>query len=433
VAADAETVAALGCQARTDQPAVSQNPLELTDNDRLILANIDSSLAKGRLIKSWWEEREAKRDYAEQFTVVRTFNQPDLSIGFFDRVALPGEDLRVMGVVQEMLYDNPKRTPPEALRKELREFIFRYFLHVSDFREPEAFVDDSQPRLPRPVALLSWCPDEDPRTIGFGYSQLYYKLRGSNEVAKFEKKEECAIVDIRQIGTKYEWLVVKVRVFNFDLTFTPFGPGTPSLKVPLNEETYIILSPEFITVTDGDEKDKPFGQYGFGYAILKYEREDGIFAYGPGRFRAGFQLINFDLSHEGISRVKLVFVVDRPQRVLRIDIDPVGWTYRVADLLSAGLVSRLAGPFRPLLERFPVRIPDFDPVTTYIALANLFTAGLAERQFCISLKQLEKEMLVQHFMEHYRLIVGSLLTWRQIPDWLDTERLPAYVVTGIVP
>ena len=48
----------------------------------------------------------------------------------------------------------------------------------------------------------------------------------------------------------------------------------------------------------------------------------------------------------------------------------------------------------------------------------------------ISRRQLEKDFLVQHFKQHYVTIVGSLLTWRQIPDWLDGRALPEWVLTG---
>jgi hypothetical protein len=82
-------------------------------------------------------------------------------------------------------------------------------------------------------------------------------------------------------------------------------------------------------------------------------------------------------------------------------------------------------------DELPLRLPDFDPVTTYISLANGLTGGEAARQFGISLEQLEKSMLVQHYMEHYRMVVGSLLTWRQIPDWLDRSAIPEWANTGL--
>src|SRR5947209_6047357 len=78
----------------------------------------------------------------------------------------------------------------------------------------------------------------------------------------------------------------------------------------------------------------------------------------------------------------------------------------------------------------PTSFGSFDPVYTSVSLANLLTANQAAEQFCISREQLEKDFLAQHFTQHYTTIVGSLLTWRQIPNWLDAQALPEWVVTG---
>ena len=50
---------------------------------------------------------------------------------------------------------------------------------------------------------------------------------------------------------------------------------------------------------------------------------------------------------------------------------------------------------------------------------------------CISTETLEKLFLMQHFKQHYQTIVGSMLTWRQIPNWLDTPSLPSWVISGL--
>ena len=36
---------------------------------------------------------------------------------------------------------------------------------------------------------------------------------------------QYAIVDLREIGPTYDWVVLKVRIFDFRLSFQPFGPG----------------------------------------------------------------------------------------------------------------------------------------------------------------------------------------------------------------
>lgn len=408
-----------------------ENSSRLTERDLQIVANVDRALADGIALKRAWERAEAAGSYEEQFSLTRGFNQPVRSIGFFDRFPLSdGSELPVMGIVQQMPYDQRKQAPAAAVRDEFREFICRYFLRVSDFREPQAYVNETR-RAPRGGLgeLLSWCADERETRRGFGYTQMYYKLRDTGEVGKFRRRDECAIVDVRKIGTTYDWLVVKVRIFDFRLRFEPFGPGSLSVSIPLEDETYVVLSPEFITVTD-NTTGSVIGSYGFGYALLQVEQEPGRFAYGPGHFRAGFQLVTFQVHEDGATSVTMVFVANRPEQILRVDLDPVGWSFRAADLLTFGLASRAAGPLWPSLERSPVRLRDIDPVTLYIQAADALTAGFSREELCISKKQLERDMLLQHFMEHYRLIAGSLLTWRQVPDWLAAD-LPDTALTGL--
>jgi hypothetical protein len=72
-----------------------------------------------------------------------------------------------------------------------------------------------------------------------------------------------------------------------------------------------------------------------------------------------------------------------------------------------------------------------DPASAYVAGANLISGGVAAQTLCISIEQLEKFFLLQHFKQHYQTMVGSVLTWRQIPDWLDDKNLPPWVISGI--
>ena len=78
-----------------------------------------------------------------------------------------------------------------------------------------------------------------------------------------------------------------------------------------------------------------------------------------------------------------------------------------------------------------MQIGGFDPLSTAVDLANLFSAGQAKRRFCISREQLEKTFLLKHFDQHYQMINGALQTWREIPDWRNDAALPAWVKTGV--
>ena len=256
-------------------------------------------------------------------------------------------------------------------------------------------------------------------------------MRDSGLIGKFRRGEESTIVDLREIGEKYEWVVVKVRIFNFNLTFKLLQPEGANLLVPLEEETFLVMSRDFITNED-NPKPGVLGKYGFGYAFIR-NLTQGLFAYGPGQFKAAIELINFYVLEGGQTRAHLAFVVNRPDKILNVQINPFDWSFRLADLMSLGLTSTLLKPVRNAIDRLPLSLGSFDPMSAYITVANQLTAGIAAEELCVSREQMERDFLVQHFTQHYEMLVGSLLTWRQIPNWLDISALPTWVIAGIKP
>jgi hypothetical protein len=126
----------------------------------------------------------------------------------------------------------------------------------------------------------------------------------------------------------------------------------------------------------------------------------------------------------------MIFIANRPERIASVSLNPIDWSFRLADLFSLGITSRVLAPIRNRLEQIPTTVDSFDPVYGFVGLVNGLSANQAAKQLCISRQQLEKDFLAQHFTQHYATIVGSLLTWRQIPDWLDGASLPEWIVTG---
>ena len=405
----------------------------LTDLDCAILERVEDARADGVKLKRWWDEKYPD-GFAEKFELERVFNRPASSFGFFDRVQLNRGILPVMGNFQEMFYDQP-RTPANMnreaalwMRDQIREFVLRYFMRVSDFRQPEVYVASTRRNLPSYLERLSWCNEPDILRQGFGFTQHYYKLRDTGQIGKFHTASETAIVDLREIGRKYEWIVVKVRIFDFSFRFRPFGSNGPELSFPLTEESYLVLSRDFILDEDELSPDC-LGRYGLGYSFIR-DPTQGLIGYGPGQFRAAIEIINFDVSQRGEIRVSMIFVADRPERIANVSLNPVDWGFRLADLFSFGMTSRLFAPVRNNIERMPTGLDSVDPVSGFVSLVNTLTANQASQQLCISREQLEKDFLAQHFIQHYATIVGSLLTWRQIPNWLDSTALPDWAVTG---
>ena len=404
------------------------------ETDTRILPSVADYLARGQDLKRWWSEVENNGGPPNQFPLSRSFNRPNRSYGFFAEAPVGGKLVPVMGNVQEMFYDQirvPPSLSPEAVNwlwEQLRQFVMKYFMRVSSFRQPETYVDTSSPTPPPAFGFLSWCPKDWDTRSGFGFTQLFQKATGSGVIRPFMSCDRHAIVDQRDIGKLYEWIVLKVRIFNFAFRTRPFGATGPELVFDLNEESYLVVHQDFITYKE-HHLPGVLGDYGVGYAFVKSPTQ-GLFGYGPGEFDAAIELINFRIYETGYISVRMIFISNRPTSVARLVFDPIDWSFRVADALSLGLASRFATPVKEIFSQIPLRV-SFDPALFYVSVANAISNGEAERALCISRERLEKLFLSQHFQQHYQAITGSLLTWRQIPDWLDEKNLPSWVVAGL--
>lgn len=412
------------------------SPWSVSQDEQAVLDSVDLYLRRGLDLKRWWDQACATDSFAQKFPLTVSFNRPDESFGFFDVARVDGRDMPIMGNYQSLFYDQPKSPVADKaraaqwVRDQLRQFVLRYFMRISHFRLPEAFIPtEGRAQPPALLRPLSWCPEENPSQVGFGFSQFFWKDRASGEIRGFPESDRYAIVDLRRIGPELEWVLPLVNIFDFKFAFQPFGPGTPSLVLPLNEGSYLVMSRDFVF---DEEEPTPnlLGRYGFGYAFIKNPRA-GVLSYGPGEFDAAIEIIRFTVDREGKIRAEAIFVANRPSRVASVSLNPLDWGYGAANLLSLGTSRYVLEPFKRAWERLPGGSASFDPVRLLISTANLMTAGLAARDFCISLEQLEREFLVIHFQQHNSALVGSLETWRQIPDWQASEdELPSWVVTG---
>jgi hypothetical protein len=407
--------------------------------DRERAAVLDSAelyLRRGLDLKRWWDQAYATNSFAQKFPLTVSSDRPDDSFGFFDVARVEGREMPIMGNFQSLLYDRPKSPTADKaraaqwMRDQARQFALRYFMRVSSFFQPDTFIPPGDRRqLPALLRPLSWCPEKNPVQIGFGFDQLYYKRADDGQVRPFQETERTQIVDLRRIGPELEWILPYVTIFNFNLVTQPFGPGTPSLVVPLPEGSYLIMNRDFVVNEEAPAPDV-LGCYGFGYAFIK-NPVPTLFGFGPGEFDAAIEIIQFRVYKDGRIRSEAIFVVNQPTQIARVSLNPFDWGYRAADLLTFGTSRYLLAPFKQAVDRLPGSDLSFDPALLFVSTANLLTGGLAARDFCISLEQLERDFLVQHFQQHYQTLVGSVQTWRQIPDWLaPEEELPSWVVTG---
>ena len=408
-----------------------ETPADFTNEDRRIVSYADRTLKDGVELMRWLEDRRDPEDFAEHFTSVQEFDSGGGNFSFFDTVNVSGTSVPVMGIVQDMFYDRQKKATADQILPQVREFILRYFLRVSNVRQPSAAADSAGESGSPYLRPFDWRPATGESRIGFGFEQLYYKRR-EGPIGKFAPEDQAAIVDLRELGSVYEWIVLKVEIYNFHLSYAPLGSSAPKMVYPLKEQTYLLLGPQFVR---NREKREPgvLGEYGYGYAFMPYAPggPDEMIQYGPGHFAAAFQSVYFKVETSGEIKVRASFVVNRPDKVARVNIDPVSWSFQLADLMTFNLASKVMAPVKDVAGRLPLRISGVDPIATYISVANFVSGGRAARDLGHSMSVLEKRMLVQHFMQHYEMLNTSLVAWRKIADWTDERTVPASLRQGV--
>lgn len=398
-----------------------------------VLGQVDEMLARGRALRRFWRQHRDSPTL-DRFDLAFTFNRPDSSWGFFGEAPVGGAMMPVLGNLQEMFYDQPKSAvgregrAARGIDRQLREFVLRYFMRVSDFRDPQPY-SEGEPERPPLLAPLSWCfGGREVQRGGFGYEQLFYRRAGGGEIGRFPESRRHQIVDLREIGPRYEWIVVRVNIFDFRFVFAPLGVRAASLDLPLAESSLLVLSRDFIS-----DRANPaagvLGHYGLGYAFLR-NPEHTLLAWGPGKFDAAWQTIDFEVLDDGRIRVEMAFVANRPRRVANLPPDPVLAGAEMLDLATGGASSRWTAPVRAVARMMPWNQLTFDPVFPALAALNAVTGGLAGDTLCIRREQIEKRLILTHFTQHYNAILGSLQTWRQVRDWTDEASLPRWVVTG---
>lgn len=414
---------------------IAPDSTELNSWDHQILNEVERSLANGIELHAWWDRASATGDFEQKFPTALTINRPDESYAYFDHATVGGKRIPIMGDMQEMFYDNtkiPRDATPEArqasvewTRDQLQEYIMHYYSRTSSSALPKYY----EPGAPDPPTWLNpfgLCPRNGTDREGFGQKQLYYKLL-DGRVGKFPKDQQGTIIDLRDIGTKYEWMIGDARMFGFQFSFIPLGEQFPYGELPLRETQLAVISKDFIVnkTNPWDSPDGIVGEFGYGLATLKIPYDTTLVGYGPGYFDQGFMTYTWRIMQTGAIRAHMAFCVNQPDVVLNPALNPLSYGVKVADALSFGMASNV-------LERLPraVRGALTDPVFASIAVANVATLGWAARDLNLSQNGVMKLFLYYHYLVIYTLVANSVATWRQIPDWLDAAALPEWVVKG---
>src|SRR2546425_696804 len=78
-------------------------------------------------------------------------------------------------------------------QKGLREFVLRHLIRLTGFYETAPYVDPERRPVESWLRPFSWCPSDEERRSGFGFSQYYYKRRDTKRVGKFREADRTRI------------------------------------------------------------------------------------------------------------------------------------------------------------------------------------------------------------------------------------------------
>ena len=401
----------------------------LTEDDLAILENVDAAILQGRDLKQWWERARKTPGALNRFPVSRQLHTTDRNFGFLHDAILRQGILPVAGVTQDQLFDFPKvpagleRRDPKWVRDQVRELMLRYFMRLTYLAVPHRSPEVPEQPPPRVLAPFSRCEEGGSKGYGWGYEQWYYKLRETGEIGKFPDSERYQTVDLREIGRKYDWVVFKVDIFQFDFTIPPVPTG-PALQIPMPQPVYTVCTPDFV-VDEENPRPGVLGEYGYGYSVVPNPNYKTLFAAGPSKLANTIETLSLRVMDTGEVRAHMDFITPQPAQIL--EFKPVEWSFRLADLFTFGTASTLLAPVKKILEGFE---PQVDPVYTSVRLLNLLTLGVASDDYCISREQLFKLLMVLHFTDVFNMYTMTASHFRMVPDWTAEASLPDWARYG---
>ncbi|MCP3963345.1 MAG: hypothetical protein GY719_36365 [bacterium] len=410
-------------------------PIPLTDEDRKVLENVDRAYADALALKEWWDDVSSRDAFRNRFQLIKEFDQPDWSFGYLDEAPVGP----VMGEIQDLFYDRTKEPATAAaqeqgaewMNEQIREFVLKYFLRNTSSRLTEAY-----PETGNPAPGLGWvsqCPEDRNERKDIGFYQQFYREKDSGTIGRFSESASTRFVDVREIGSRYDWVVAKARLLDFQLTLYPLGRNLPPLTVVDHKEHLWVLFTPYFNTDDEKPEEGVLGEYGMGFAIIQPPASGDLVTIGPQVFHYGFNYFKFRVHDNGMVRARVVFCCNQLDGIFPLPVSPVDWTMQLAHLATFGLSSRLLGPLQERIERIPLSKVTVDPVFSSIDFLNLLTGDALAKDYCISKEQIFKFILSKHATVFHQMVGDSVRVWRQIPDWLDTAALPRWVVEGEKP
>jgi hypothetical protein len=233
-------------------------------------------------------------------------------------------------------------------------------------------------------------------------------------------------VPLSEIGPKYEWVVFKANIYQFDFPIHLAGlPNGPQLTFSLTQPVYAVMTPEFLVDDDHPLEPHVIGRYGYGYSVVPDPMYRTVFAAGPSQITNTIETLTFRVMDTGEVRAHMDFITPQPPRI--INFDPVRLMFDVADRFSFGVASTVLSPLKSLLENIE---PNIDPIYFAVSTLNILTAGFAGEQFEFTRRRLFKILMNLHFSDVYKMFDVAGAHFAMVNNWSDEANLPGWAKRG---
>ncbi len=412
----------------------------LTSEDAAILPHVPRADRLGRELKEWYQEKAERDAFTNEFSLLEFFGASgDEDIGYIESAELPSGRFDVMGERQDLLFDTTRSAstePPadgdvENVNEQMREFALRYFMRVT---APRAAV--AEPVKSNPAPFLGWL-DQAPRMAdereNIGFFQLYGQRADSGKIEVFSKADQPTVVDMRELGKTYDWVLAKARLFDFQLMFDVLPPllgfRFPFTFLDHQDFLYALLTPDFVCDRQ-QPREGVAGEYGMGFALVAPPPGQSPLTFGPEVFTLGMNYFRFIVHDSGEIRTTVTFACNQLAGIFPLPVSPVNWGLLGFDLLTNGHAEDLLGPLTREANRLPLAKARFDPVLGSIKALNRLTGNMFGRDYSISTEAVFKFILRKHGTVFNHQMAESARVWRSFPDWLAADSLPEYIRRG---
>jgi hypothetical protein len=321
-----------------------RSPGDLSAHELMMIERTEEAIREGLQLEQWCREQLPR---VPQFplNLKKVFRVPNSAKGFFGALDLSGSRTSVMGCVQEVDFGPLTAENPSAL---LQEFVMGDFLKLAHWS-----YADGHPG-------------------GFTLEQSVYKTV-EGEYGRTPAETCAGCPDWRDLGKRFEWVLLTVQIHDFVMDFGPF-------RKRLREAACVAANSGFVHVLE-NPSDEYALEVSVGYPFVRFAPIPNFFGFGPGKFGTAVKLFSFFLTRSGRLKVRMIFAAaPRCQKVFDFGTrwpDPI---YGGASLLR-GLT---LGQWNP--ERFHDR--------------------------------LDSQMLAQHCRVHQALMDGVEKVWA---EWLSTR------------